>query len=358
MLAYNIGRLELYKSLNGLTISLNCIDKITYKMNTAKEIYMQDIANKIIQGYTLTKEEALEIYTTWDSKALFQAANTVREHFMGNKVDLCTIMNAKSGKCSEDCKYCAQSAHYKTGVAEYPLISKEDAMARARENSSFGVDHFSLVTSGKGLTGDDFERIVDIYRTLGTELPQLRLCASLGIVSDEQTAQLKEVGVRTYHHNLETSRRYYSKICSTHTYDDRIVTIRKAQEAGLSVCSGGIIGMGETLRDRIDMAFELKELGIRSIPINVLKPVPGTPYADMSILEPDEILRTMAIYRLILPKSFIRYAGGRMALGDQQEEGFRAGVNAALVGNYLTTVGNKISDDIEMVSRLGFDLKK
>ncbi len=266
-------------------------------------------------------------------------------------------MNAKSGKCSEDCKYCAQSAHYKTGITEYPLISTEEAIKRAKENSSFGVDHFSLVTSGKGLAGKDFDDIIAIYKELGVQLPSLRLCASLGIMNEEQATRLKAVGVRTYHHNLETSRRYYKEICSTHTYDDRITTIKIAQKAGLSVCSGGIIGMGETCEDRVDMAYDLKKLGIRSIPINVLNPVEGTPYADKEILAPDTILRTMAIFRLILPNSFIRYAGGRMALGEHQEKGFRAGVNAALVGNYLTSVGNKIPDDIDMINKLGFQLK-
>ncbi|QUI25051.1 biotin synthase BioB [Vallitalea pronyensis] len=315
---------------------------------------MKNIIHDIINDYSLTKEEASQIYQSWNSDKLFEGANAVREHYMGNKVDLCTIMNAKSGRCSEDCKYCAQSIHYKTGIQEYPLISKEEAIKRAEENSRYGVHHFSLVTSGKGLTGKDFDQIIEIYEALHAKLPNLRLCASLGILHVEQAIRLKEAGVTTYHHNLETSRRYYREVCTTHTYDDRVATIKNAQNAGLAVCSGGIMGIGETLEDRMDMAFDLRELGISSVPLNVLHPVAGTPYGDNEMPAPEDILRTMAIYRLILPKSYIRYAGGRMALEEYQEKGFKAGVNAALVGNYLTTIGNKIADDIHMICQLGF----
>ncbi|GMQ60240.1 biotin synthase BioB [Vallitalea sediminicola] len=315
---------------------------------------MEEIKYKIINGYKLKKKEALEIYRTIDAESLCEIANEVRQFFIGNKIDLCTIMNAKSGKCSEDCKYCAQSGHYETGVSEYPLISKEEAIKRAEENVKYGVDHFSLVTSGKGILDDDFNNILNIYKELATRFPELSLCASHGIITYEQAVKLKEAGVKTYHHNLETSKRYYEKICTTHTYGDRVNTIINAKKAGLSVCSGGIIGLGEKVFDRVNMAFELRKLGINSIPINILCPVKGTPFGDREVLEPEEILRTVAIFRLILPKANVRFAGGRIALGEYQEQGFKSGVSAAMVGNYLTTIGNNIEKDIEMINRLGF----
>ncbi|WP_105614637.1 biotin synthase BioB [Vallitalea okinawensis] len=323
-------------------------------------IHIKSIKDKIINGDEITKDEALQLYAVdeEDYEILYDCANEIRKHFMGSRVDLCTIMNAKSGKCSEDCKYCAQSAHYRTGVVEYPLISKEKAIERALENASYGVDHFSLVTSGRGLSGKDFDEIVEIYRYLNEKVPRLRLCASLGIITTDQARRLKEVGVRTYHHNLETSEDYYKEICSTHPYSDRLTTISNAQEAGLSVCSGCIIGMGENEEDRIELAFKVKELGIRSVPINVLNPIKGTPMEGQPTLEPLEILKNMAIFRFILPKAFIRYAGGRNALKNLQAKGFEAGINAALVGNYLTTVGNKINEDIEMVRSKGFEYNR
>ncbi|MCT4598483.1 MAG: biotin synthase BioB [Vallitalea sp.] len=317
---------------------------------------MEYIKNKIIKGYDLKKKEAVELYKGIDTERLYEIANDVRKFFMGNKVSLCTIMNAKSGQCSEDCKYCAQSSHYETNIEEYPLISKEDAITRAKENISYGVNHFSLVTSGKGLIGKDFEKIIDIYKELSINFPELKLCASHGIISYDQAKKLKEAGVTTYHHNLESSKRFYKEICTTHSYNDRVNTILNAQKAGLSVCSGGIIGMGETIFDRINMAYELKKLKIKSIPINILKPVKGTPYEHKNKLKPEEILKTIAIFRLILPKAYIRFAGGRSFLGKYEAKGFEAGVNGALVGNYLTTIGNKIEEDIEMIKEMGFEI--
>lgn len=322
--------------------------------------HIVELRDKVLAGKWLTAEEALSLYQVKeeDYEELFEGANEIRKHFMGNRVDLCTIMNAKSGKCSEDCRYCAQSAHYNTGIVNYPLISKEKAIDRALENASYGVDHFSLVTSGKGLKGKDFDEIVDIFAYLHKEVPNLRLCASLGIIDEEQARRLKEVGVRTYHHNLETSESYYEEICSTHSYQERLDTIDHARRAGLSVCSGCIIGMGESEKDRVELAIRIRELGIGSVPINVLNPVKGTPMESISILQPVEILKNMAIFRYILPKAFIRYAGGRNALKDLQSKGLEAGINAALVGNYLTTVGNSITEDIEMVRSKGFNYNR
>ncbi|WZL72881.1 biotin synthase BioB [Clostridiaceae bacterium 35-E11] len=318
---------------------------------------IDEIKNRILKGGEITCEEAIALMHIGDEalNLLYAAANEIREKFMGSGVDLCTIMNAKSGRCSEDCKYCAQSAHYQTGIDEYALLSYEEILERALEMEGEGAHRFSLVTSGRGMTEEDFERLLMIYYRLSQDT-NLKLCASHGIISYEQAVRLKQMGVSMYHHNIETSSRYYKEICSTHTYQDRIDTIKNVQRAGLTLCCGGIIGMGETIKDRIQMVFEIKALGIKSIPINILNPVKGTPLQNTEKISPKEILKTLAVSRLVIPDAFIRYAGGRIALGEMQNMGFKAGVNAALVGNYLTTVGNKVKDDIEMIKNEGLEI--
>lgn len=315
---------------------------------------MEDIRYKIINGYKIKKKEAIEIYRSLELNELYKIANEVRQFFMGRKIDLCTIMNVKSGKCSEDCKYCAQSVHYQTGIDEYSLIDEEAIIERAKENARFKIDHFSLVTSGKGLSDANLDKLLHVYSKLNDMFPEMKLCASHGIITYEQAVKLKQAGVSTYHHNLETSKRFYNKICTTHTYQDRVNTIKNLNNAGLTVCSGGIIGMGETVFDRIFMAYELKKLGIKSIPINVLMPVKGTPFENQKVLEPTEILRTIAIFRLILPDATIRFAGGRVAMGKEHKKSFSTGFNGLMVGNYLTTIGNDIEADIKMIEELGF----
>lgn len=317
--------------------------------------FIKDIENIIYTGKLIGFNEAMELAKTEDLDELFSSANRIREKFTGTRVDLCTIMNAKSGKCSENCKYCAQSAHYHTGVQNYPLIDVDAAIKLAKENEKEGVHRFSLVTSGKGLSGQDFEKVLEIYKVLRKET-NLKLCASHGIISYEQAVRLKEAGVSKYHHNLETSREFFPKICDTHTYQERIDVIKNVIKAGLDICSGGIIGMGETMEDRINMALEIRELGIKSIPVNILNPIKGTPLENIKKLEPLEVLKTMAIFRFLIPGGFIRYAGGRSALGNLQQLGLKAGINAALVGNYLTTVGNKISEDIKMIKDVGLEV--
>lgn len=320
---------------------------------------MRDIAlrleRKISEGGAVDFDEAYilgRLSKPDELEKLYHAANRIRERYKGNKVDLCSIMNAKSGRCSEDCKYCAQSAHYHTEVEEYGLVCKDKALAIALENESCGVGRFSLVTSGRDLAGEDFKETLNIYGYI-KEHVKISLCASHGILTHEQLLLLKRAGVETYHHNLETSREYYSRICTTHSYDERIETIRNAQNAGLKVCSGGIIGMGERLEDRIKLAFELKALGIDSIPINVLSPIKGTPLESSERLSQDEILKTIAIYRFINPKACIRLAGGRNLIADYGKHCFKAGANATITGNYLTTSGNKIADDIKMIKDSG-----
>ncbi|SHH17996.1 biotin synthase BioB [Tepidibacter thalassicus] len=324
------------------------------------KFFIETIKNKVLNGEDLNYEEAIKIANIDENdiesiEALLNGGNEIRKEFVGNKADLCTIINAKSGRCSEDCKYCSQSAHYNTGVKEYPLLSYDEVLKRALDMEKKGVHRFSLVTSGRGVEGDDFEKILDIYRKLSKDT-NLNLCASHGIISYDQALKLKEVGVSMYHHNLETSSNNYENICTTHTYQDRVNTIKNCIKAGLDVCCGGIIGMNEGIEDRVKMAFEIKKLNIKSIPINILNPIKGTPFENIKALSPIEILKTMAIYRYIIPDSYIRYAGGRIALKDKQNIGFRSGVNSALVGNYLTTIGSDIEKDKEMIICEGLEI--
>ncbi|SHJ48735.1 biotin synthase BioB [Tepidibacter formicigenes] len=324
------------------------------------KLFIETIKNKVLNGEDLNYEEAIKIANIDENdiesiEALLNGGNEIRKEFVGNKVDLCTIINAKSGRCSEDCKYCSQSAHYNTGVKEYPLLSYDEVLKRALDMEKKGVHRFSLVTSGRGIEGDDFEKILDIYRKLSKDT-NLNLCASHGIITYDQALKLKEAGVSMYHHNLETSSNNYENICTTHTYRDRVNTIKNCIKAGLDICCGGIIGMNEGMEDRVKMAFEIKNLNIKSIPINILNPIKGTPFENIKALSPIEILKTMAIYRYIIPDSYIRYAGGRIALKDKQNIGFRSGVNSALVGDYLTTIGSDIEKDKEMIICEGLEI--
>ncbi|MDI0267015.1 biotin synthase BioB [Clostridioides difficile] len=324
------------------------------------EKYIIKLKNKVLDGKEINYEEALSLISLDTNNKnildiLLKSANEIREAFMGRRVDLCTIMNAKSGKCSEDCKFCAQSSHYKTGVDEYSLLEYNEILRRAKEMESKGVHRFSLVTSGKGMTGKEFNDILNIYEGL-RENTNLKLCASLGIIDYEKAKKLKLVGVTTYHHNVETSKDNFDNICTTHTYQDRIRTIKEAKRAGLDVCVGGIIGMNESKEQRLQMAFEIRELNVKSIPINILNPIKNTPMEDYDILEPMEILKTTAVFRFIIPNVYIRYAGGRLSLKGYDKIGFNGGVNSAIVGDYLTTVGNGIENDKKMIIEQGLEL--
>ncbi|MBU3113943.1 biotin synthase BioB [Clostridium lacusfryxellense] len=321
---------------------------------------IKSIEEKVLRGRDVSYEEVMKLVDIQEIEyieLLCKSANKVREYFCGTEVDLCTIMNAKSGRCTEDCKFCAQSAFYKTDVEEYELVSKKAALTLARENEKEGVNRFSLVTSGRGSTGNEFEKILDIYEELNKEM-KIDLCASLGILGYEQLLKLRKRGITMYHHNLETSREYYENICTTHSYDERIDTINAAKKAGMLICSGGIIGLGESMRDRINLAFQLRDLGVKSIPVNVLNPIVGTPLENAESLSQEEILKTISIIRFVNPKALIRLAGGRNKIDKFGKNCFNAGANATITGNYLTTSGNKIKDDKKMVSDLNLEVRK
>lgn len=315
------------------------------------------------EKYKISREEALTLAKIPNDdmdtlNLLFESADEIREKFCGKYFDLCTIINAKSGKCSENCKYCAQSAHFKTNAEVYDLVSKELALCEAKRNEDEGAHRFSLVTSGRGLKGNEKEldKLVEIYKYIGENTEKIKLCASHGICSKEALQKLYNAGVITYHHNLESSRRYYPNVCTTHTYDDRINTVKNAIAVGMAVCSGGIFGLGENIEDRIDMALDIRDLGVVSVPINVLTPIPGTPFENNEAVNTYEILKTISIYRFMMPDVFIRYCGGRIKLGEHVRTGMKCGVNSALTGNFLTTTGTTIETDKQMVKELGYEI--
>ncbi|MBS3975597.1 MAG: biotin synthase BioB [Syntrophomonadaceae bacterium] len=313
------------------------------------------LENKVLSGEDITIDEAKELAQLegLDLYQLFAAAARIRDVRAGKNVDLCSIINAISGNCTEDCKYCAQSGHYQAQVEIYGLLDEETILARARQMEAAGAARFSLVTSGRDIAEEDFSKVLAIYRRLALET-NLKLCASLGIITQEMAEELVKVGVIMYHHNLETAASYFPQICTTHTYEERVATIKAAQRAGMEVCSGGIISMGESMEQRFELAFALKELGINSVPINILHPIKGTALEGQPLLPPLEILKTIAIFRFILPEAKLRFAGGREnALGDLLALGYMAGINASLVGSYLTTSGRSVAADIKLIKDLG-----
>jgi biotin synthase len=313
------------------------------------------VLDNIIEGEKIDYATASELAHVQNSDLweLFSAAGRIREHFRGTKVDICSIVNAKSGACSEDCSYCAQSVHHSTGAPVYPLISI-DQMARAAESAKKnGARRFCIVTSGRGIDSDDdldiiAQGIKDVRAT------GLSPCATLGTLTHDQLSFLKDAGLERYHHNIETSREYFPHICTTHTFEERLDVLRNARSLGLSACSGGILGMGERMDDRIRMALTLREIDIDSVPINFLMPIKGTPLAQVQPITPLEALRSIALFRLILPEKEIRVCAGRgTALGQLHPLIFAAGADGFMIGNYLTTSGLDPAQDLAMVRDLG-----
>jgi biotin synthase len=311
-----------------------------------------ELTEKIIQGYRVKRGDDLTIFLNSDLEKLQKGAGQIQKHFRRNHIDLCTIINGRSGRCSENCKYCAQAGCHHTGIDEYGFLPKEEIITEAKRNQDAGVNRFAIVTAGRALTGEDFEKALDAFRAMKKDLT-IDLCASMGFLSAEQFHQLHEAGVTSYHHNIETSRRFFPQICTTHTYDDKIRTIKIAQNEGLCVCSGGIIGMGENWDDRLDMAISLAELGIDSIPINALMPIKGTALENQPQIAGADVLRTIAFFRFINPEANIRLAAGRKVLPEQGATAFLAGASATITGDMLTTCGTTIKGDFAILKRLG-----
>ena len=314
-----------------------------------KKLYLKSLKLK-----PLTKSEAVALLNSNFNDLLYYS-NKLRQHFKGDKIKLCSIINAKSGKCSENCRFCAQSAHYKTSCDTYPLVSTTELKTAFSKSQNNGTKCFGIVTSGKGPTDNEVEELCNSIKKIGKR--KIDLSCSLGVMGIDALRKLKNCGVTTIHHNLEAAKSYFNKICTTHTYAERFNTIKYAKSLGLKVCSGGIIGIGEKPIQRIELALELRELNVNSIPINILNPVAGTPLENNKKLSPQDSLRTIAIFRFIMPDKDISLCGGREAnLQDLQSWIFYAGANGTMSGGYLTTIGRSVEQDIKMIKDLGLKI--
>lgn len=316
---------------------------------------LQNVILKVKNSDPINFSDAIELMGLKgnDCLELFALANRVRSK-LGNRVDLCSIINAKCGLCPEDCKFCAQSVHNDTEITPHPFMDEEEFLNMALMMQEEGAARFCIVISGKGVNTEDFERILYSIRRIRKET-SLLICVSLGMLTEENALQLKKAGVTRVHHNLETSEGFFKNICSTHSYEEKIKTIQAARSVGLEVCCGGIIGMGESVHDRIELAFTLRELDVDAVPINILNPIKGTPFEILVPISPMDALKTIAVFRLILPEKNIRIAGGREKnLRDLQCLSLLAGANGLLLGNYLTTPGRFPKEDIQMIKDLGF----
>ena len=314
-----------------------------------------DLGSSVLKGRSIDCDEARELTRLRGDHLhdLFYWANRIRVRFVGPQVKFCSIVTGKLGGCSEDCSYCAQSAHYRTHVKPDKMSVSQMTQA-AEEATGNGASSFGIVNSGRGPTDRELDWLEPFFRKTATE-GRIRPCATLGELSSEHAARLKQMGVLRINHNLETSRRFFDQVVSTHSYDDRRRTILNAKAAGLSICSGGIFGMGETWEDRLDLAFELRQLGADVVPINFLNAIPGTPLHETTEpLDPNVALQIIALYRFVLPDAEIKVAGGREAiLRDRQSWMFFAGASSFLIGNYLTTFGRGPKDDHQMLKDLG-----
>jgi len=283
---------------------------------------------------------------------LVAIADEIRAGNAGSRLDLCTIINAKSGFCAEDCKFCAQSCRHATGIETYPLKSNSEILMAAIAAKKNGARRFGIVTSGNTLTSAELDRIAACVKDIRAKVG-IKVCASLGKLGEKELKRLKKAGISRYHHNIETSPRYFRKIVTTHTFEDRLATIKAAKKAGLEVCSGGIIGMGETWRDRIEMALVLKKLGVDSIPVNILVPIDGTPLAGPDKISCADAIRTIAIFRIILKDKVVKLAAGReTVLKDFQAAAFMSGANGMLIGGYLTVRGREVAEDRKLAKEI------
>lgn len=314
------------------------------------------LTERILKGYRITPTEARLLLKANLSELMF-CAEIIARHFKSDKIGFCSIVNAKSGACSENCRFCAQSAYNKTKVNTYPMLNVrqlDTALSRAVKD---GASCFGIVTSGRTLTDEDINRICSFAAKHRKK--SIRISASLGEMSKANLLKLRKAGIGRYHHNLETAESFFGSICTTHTFRDKVRTVKNAKSAGLEVCCGGIIGLGETPAQRLELALALRKLDVDSVPINILNPVPGTPLGKRRLTPPSDILRTIAVFRFILPKKDISVCGGReINLGAYQSWIFSAGASGMMVGGYLTTPGRAVSQDKKMVKELGLRIRR
>jgi biotin synthase len=321
---------------------------------------IMEITDRILNGRDVTPEEARQLIALDDQNEIFfllACANRIRTVFLGDQVEFCAIVNAKSGRCSEDCAFCAQSSHYRTAAPVYPLMDEKAILEAAKKAAASGACRFSIVTSGKGVQSKkELGTILKAVESISKE--GIRTCASLGLIDEETAIALRDAGVTRYHHNLETAASYYPAICSTHTFGSRVATVEAAYKAGLEVCSGGILGLGESLEQRVEFAFQLKRLPVASVPLNFLNPIPGTPLENRKPLAPLEALKAIALFRFIMPNRDIRTCGGReISLKGLQPLMYIAGCNGSMIGDYLTTEGREPSKDLQDVKDLKLTIK-
>ena len=314
------------------------------------------ITQKILDGKAITREDISYIIAYDNVEELISSSHKITLKFASQKFDSCSIINAKSGLCTEDCKWCAQSSHYKTAIDVYPLVNNDECLKEALHCEKKGVNRFSLVTSGRKPSPNELKEISNLLTYLKLN-SKISLCASLGLVNKNDLQKLKESGLSRYHCNLESSENYFKNLCSTHKFSQKIAVIKAAQEVGLEVCSGGIIGMGESMEDRASLALTLRDLEIKSVPLNILHPIPGTPLESIPLLSDAEILKTIALFRFILPNAYLRLAGGRARLSEQTlKQALYAGINSAIVGDLLTTLGSDIDTDKKRFKEAGYEL--
>ncbi|HEY7158464.1 MAG TPA: biotin synthase BioB [Gemmataceae bacterium] len=312
------------------------------------------LSRRVIDGGDITRDEARHLFALEgeDLYDLFYAAHKVRRHFHGDRVTFCSILPTKFGNCSEDCKFCAQSGHFDTGITAHPMMDGDEVAKACTDARDRGASAFGIVNSGRGPTKREWPKIMEAVRAM-KEVDGICHCATLGTLTEEQARDLKNAGVRRINHNLETSREFYPQIVTTHTWQERVETVRLAQRVGLETCCGCIFGMGETIDDRVSLAFSLKELNPSVVPLNFLFPIPGTPLENAPRLRPMEILKIIAVMRLILPSQDLKVAGGREKnLRDLQSWIFYVGGTSGLIGNYLATAGRPNEDDLQMIADL------
>ncbi len=326
-----------------------------------QEVYdrIDSLTKRLLAGGEISVAEGQWLIRLPDEylSALMAGADRLRRHFRGDQIEVCAIGNVRSGNCSENCRFCAQSGHYRTEAPVHGYLPTEEVLEQARQARQWGVADFGIVSKGWGVRSDKERRQLREYLAALEQGTDVGRCASLGALDEATARELKAMGLENYHHNLETAESFFDQVCTTHTYQENIDTIEAARAAGLRVCAGGILGMGESLDQRIELADALRRLEVESVPLNFLNPIPGTPMGDREPMAPLEILQTIAVFRYMLPRAEIRVAGGRRFLRDLQAMIFFAGASGVMIGNYLTTPGRAVEDDLQMLRDLRLQVR-